>query len=138
MLRDNRKKTGERASLGVEAAFEELVGRVDLRLMEERDERDREHDHRDRQRVVELQEAHAVHVALAGRADHRDRAELRGHHRQPHGPPGQTAAAEEIALHLLTALREPQPIPDDPHEIRRDDRPVDGMHGRQEKAIWNM
>ncbi len=38
-----------------------------------------------------LQEAHAIHIRLARRADHRDSGQLRRHHRQADQPPRQAA-----------------------------------------------
>ena len=78
--------------------------------------------------VVELHEAHAVVVALPGRADHRDRAELRGHHRDPRGPPRDAAVGEEVALDFVAVLGPFQAIEHNPGGEGDDDRPVDPMH----------
>ena len=88
----------------------------------------RDDDHRDRQRVVELQEAHAVVVGLPRGADHRDGAELRRHHRQADGPPGQAAAGQEVALDLGAVLGEPDAVPDNPGQVGGDDEPVERVH----------
>ncbi len=133
--RQQEQQARERSRLRVEPALEIFVGRVDLGVVEERYERDREDDHRDRQREVELQEAHAVRVSLPRRSHHRDRAELRRHHRQPDRPPRQAAAAEEITLELMASLGQSKAVPDDPDQIEGDDRPVDGRH---ENSSWKM
>ena len=132
-LREEQQRR-QRPRLRVEPPFEVLVGRVDARAVEEADERQRQDHHRDRQAEVDLDEPHAVGVRLAGRADHGDGAELRGHHRQTDGPPRQASAAEEIALDLVRALAQPQSVPDDPDQVRRDDGPVDPVHRRYEKC----
>ena len=116
------------ARLRIEPVLEELVGRVDARAVEERHERQRQDDHRDRQRKVELDEAQAVGVALSRRADHRDGAQLRRHHRDAGRPPGNRSFREEIALDLVAVLRPLQAVVDDPGREGQEDRPVDGVH----------
>ncbi len=104
-LRENRNSSAVNVRIfESKRVLEVLVGGEDVGAVEERHQRHRQDDHRDRQRVVVLQEAHAVDVGLAGRADHRDRRQLRRHHRQADEPPRQAAAGEEIALELFRAL----------------------------------
>ena len=125
---EEKQEARERARLGVEPLLQILVRGVDPGLVEERHERHRQHDHRERQRVVELQKPHAVRVALAGRADHGDGAQLRRHHGKADRPPRQASACEKVPFELVAALREAQTVPDDPGQIDRDDRPVDRVH----------
>ncbi len=101
---------------------------VDARVVEERHERHRQDDHRERQREVELDEAHPVAVRLAGRADHRDGAQLRGHDRDAGGPPGNAALREEVALDLVAVLGALQAVVHDPGREEDDNDPVDGVH----------
>ena len=105
--------------LAIEALLQVLVRRVDAGVVEERHQRDRQDDHRERQAEVELHEPHAVVVALSGRADHRDGAQLRRHHRDAGGPPRDAALGEEVAVELVAVLGPPQAVEDDPGEKRR-------------------
>ena len=66
---DQEQKARQRADAHVEAALEILVGGVDARAREERHHGQRQDDHRERQAEVELDEAQAGRVGLAGRAD---------------------------------------------------------------------
>ena len=126
--RHQEQQAGEAARLEIEAALEVLVRGVDAGAVEERHQRQREDDHRDRQREVELDEAQAVRVALAGGADHRDRAELRRHHREAGGPPRNRSLGEEVAFELVAVARALDAVVDDPGDEADDDRPVNGMH----------
>ncbi len=127
---EQEQQRGERPGFRVEPLLEVLVGGEDPRVVEKRDEGDRDDDHRNRQGVILLEQAHAHRVALAGGADHRDRRQLRRHHRQADGPPRQAAAGEKVAFDLGGVFREPDAVPDDPDEVDGDDRPVDGGHHR--------
>ena len=132
--RQQEQQAGEAAGLPVETALEVLVGGVDARPVEERDEGDRQDDHRHRQGVVELDEAHAVVVALPGRADHRDRAELRRHHRDPGGPPRDAAVGEEVAFDLVAVLGPLQPVEHNPGGEADEDGPVDPVHAGRDAS----
>ena len=114
--------------LQIEAALEVLVGGVDAGAVEERHERHAEDDHRDRQPEVELHEAHAVGVALPGRPDQRDRAQLRRHHREADGPPRQAAVREQIAFDLVRVLGAADAVPHHPHQVEADDDPIEQVH----------
>ena len=116
------------ARLRVEPPLEILVGGVDPRAEEERHHREREDDHRDRQAEVELHEPHAVRVPLPRRAHQRDRAQLRGHHREPGGPPRQAPLGQQVAVHLVGRPRALQPVVDNPRQVGDDDEPVDEVH----------
>ena len=128
--RDQEQERRERPRLRVEPPLEILVGGEDARVVEERHERHRQDEHRDRQRVIELDEAHAVGVALARRTDHRDRRQLRRHHRQADRPPRNAAARQKVAFELGRFLREAKAVPDDPHEVGAENRPIDPVHGQ--------
>ena len=67
--------------------------------------------------------------------DHRDGRQLRGHHREPDRPPRQVAAGEEIALELVRVFAETDTVPDDPHQVETDDRPVDRRHSVREVPL---
>ena len=79
-------------------------------------------------REVELDEAQAVGVALPGRADHGDRAELRRHDGDARGPPGDAALGQEVAFELVAVLGALQAVIDDPGDERDDDGPVNRVH----------
>ena len=135
--RHQEQQAREAARLRVEPPLEVLVRGVDARLVEERHQRHRQDDHRQRQREVELDETQPVGVALSGRADHRDRAQLRGHHRDAGGPPGNAALGEEVALDLVAVLRALQAVVDDPGREPDDDGPVDRVHSANPPARRN-
>ena len=115
----------ERPRLHVEPPLEVLVRRVDARPVEERHERHRQDHHRERQAEVELDEAHAVGIRLAGRADQRDGAELRRHHRQADRPPRQAAVGEQVPFDAGAGLGPPQAVDDDPEQVADDNEPVE-------------
>ena len=127
--REQEQQAGEAAGLRVEPFLEVLVRRVDARVVEERDQRHRQDDHRQRQAEVELHEAHAVVVALTGRADHRDGAELRGHHRDARRPPGNAALGEQVAVELVAVFGSPQAVVNDPDEEDAEQGPVNPVQG---------
>ena len=137
---DEEQQAGERAGLRVEPALEVLVGRIHPRVVEEGHERDAEDDHRQRQREVELDEAETVVVALTGGPDHRDGAQLRGHHREAGRPPGNRSVGQEVAVDPVTVTRPLEPVVEDPRQDRDEDRPVDGTHSVRrrghEKYSW--
>ncbi len=126
--REQEQQAGQRARLHVEAPLEVLVRGVDAGPVEERDHRDREDDHRQRQPEIQLQHAHAFAEAAPGRADQGDRGELCRHHRQADGPPRQAAVGEEVAFDLVGAVRAADAVRQDPGEVGSDDDPVDEVH----------
>jgi hypothetical protein len=84
---DQKEDGGEQARAFVETFADELVSRIHVPLVIERDEDPRDHHHGQRKPEVELNEAHALQEPLAGGAQEGDGAGLRGHHAERHGPP---------------------------------------------------
>ena len=126
--RQQEQQARQRARFRVKSPLEIFVRGVDARAIEERHRGDREDDHRERQAEVELHEPEAVAVALPRRADKRDRAELRGHHRQAYGPPRIAPIPQDEAVDLVAVLRPAEPVPDDEGEIAADDEPIEPAH----------
>src|SRR5262249_2696026 len=65
---------------------------------------------------------------LRGSAQGGGWADLGGHHRQPDGPPRQTAVSQKISLDLVAFFRQPQAVVNDVDQISRDNRPIEPMH----------
>jgi hypothetical protein len=126
--RHQEERRRQHAGLRIEPLLQVLVGRVDARPVEERDDGDRQDHHGDGQAKVELHEAHAVGVALACGAHQRHRAHLRGHHRQAGRPPREAPIRQQVAVHLVGRAGPLQPVVDDPDEIGADDEPIDEVH----------
>ena len=104
---DEEQKARERSRLRVEAALEVFVGGVDARACEERDHRQRQDDHRERQAEIELHEAKAREIPEPRGADDGDGAHLRRHHRQADRPPRQRPVREQVAVDFVGRLRSP-------------------------------
>ena len=125
---DEKHEARERAHPDVEAPLEVLVRGVDAGTREERHDRERQDHHRERQAEIELHEAQAGEVRLAGRPDDRDGAHLRRHHRQPDRPPRQRSVREEVAVDFVGPLRSAQAVDDDPPDVGDDDQPGKRTH----------
>ena len=73
MLQGNQKnQAGEGASGRAETALQKLISGQNRVFAVERDEKDAEQDHGERQTQVDLHELHACFVTLTGNADHGD------------------------------------------------------------------
>ena len=126
--RHQEEQAGQRARFHVEPALEILVRGVHARAVEEGDDRDRQDDHGQRQAEVELDEAQAVGVALPGRADERDGAQLGRHHGEPDRPPRQAAVRQEVGLGRALETGTFDAVPDQPADEANRKRPVERVH----------
>ena len=111
--REQKQQRNQLPRLAIEARFQIFVRGVDLEPVVDGHDHRREDDHGDRQAEVELDEAHAVLVGLAGHRQERDGAGLRGHDREADGPPAQVAAAAQVGLGALDLARLPGAVDDD-------------------------
>ena len=125
---DQEDDAGQRARLGVEALFQILVGRVNVGAMEDRHRRGREDHHRDRQSEIELHEAHAVDVGLAGGGDEGDGARLRRHDGERHGVPRHGLAGQQILVDGVAAAALVEAVDDDEDERADQHHPVERSH----------
>ncbi len=126
--RDQKQERRQAARLRIESPLEILVRREHTRVVKKRHERHRKDQHREREAVIELYEAHPIDVALASRPNHRDGRKLCRHHRQTDCPPGNAPAREKVALEPFRLTRLAQTVQDDPHQVRDEDDPIDPVH----------
>ena len=126
--RHQEQPARERPRFQIESALEIFVRGVDPRAIEKRHERDAQDDHRDRQPVIELHEPQTVVVALPRRADQRDGAQLRRHHRQADRPPRHRSIGEEVRLGRAFELGALDAVPDEPRDVGGDHRPIERVH----------
>ena len=125
---DQKNDSGKRARLRVEPALEILVGRIYARFVEDGDGGRAQNHHRDRQAEVELHEAHAVDVSLAGGGDERDRAGLGRHDREAHRVPRHCLAGKQIVAGGCAAAPPPEPEAGDRDYGRDHHDPVERRH----------
>ena len=126
---DQKNQAGGQARLGVKALFEKLVSGNDFSFVKVRNDDRRDDDHRQREAEIKLDEAHPVHVGLAGGADKRDGAGLGGHDGKPHRPPGHALVGQQIAADGPAAPALVQTVADDEDQGQDQDNPIGCSHG---------
>ncbi len=126
--REEEEEARQGARARVEAALQVLVGSEDPGPVEEGNQGQRQHDHRERQAEVERHEAHALRVGLAGRAHEGDGADLGRHHREPRRPPPHLAPGQEEVVDAAGAPPHPHAEGHDADHVDGEDDPV----GRRE------
>ena len=121
------RKARQATRLAIESLLQILVRREHFGAVEKRHQGDAQDHHGERQAEVDLDEAHAIDVALPRGAHERDRARLRRHHREPDGIPGHGALREEEIFEAFVPPAGAVPDENDEREIQRDDEPVEGV-----------
>ena len=122
-----KKKARQAPSLPVEALLQIFVGGKYFGAIEKRHERDAKDHYRERHAEIDLDEAHAVHVALTGRADERDGARLGRHDRKTDRVPRHRTLGEKEVFDPFIAATRPIADKDDERKVKNDNEPVDRM-----------
>jgi hypothetical protein len=81
--------------------------------MKDRDDRRRDHDHRQREAEVKLHETHAIGIRLPGGGDEGDGAGLRRHDGKGHGVPRHGFSSEQVAVDGVAAARPVEAVSND-------------------------
>ena len=132
--REQRDDGEHIATAAIEAAFEKVRQRGDLRAQVERREKQRQQNQREARHPLEVAEDEAVFVSRFGQADEMHGGDVRREHRKANHRPRERVAGEEI-VSALTAGRAFAPPKsrrhakaDDRQQVDDDDAPVQSGH----------
>ena len=107
---EKKEKCAQQSRLLIEALPEILIGRHHLEPVIDRDEDGADHDEREGQAEIILDEAHPAFVSLPGCGEKSDRAGLRRHDGESDRPPANARVAVQIMPEIVIGTRLPPAV----------------------------